>query len=141
MTFSPLFEHIWLESKKRLPEHAAKEPANIGLRSQYSIRLYGWAKKYEAVITDLPLESPVDRLSLFLPGCLEVAPGVTSDLDGRQSAFGVFRSICFKKRSNSRWLFEETALWRSAAIGLCGLRESGAPNAPSTRKCRSRFCS
>ena len=30
---------IWLESKKRLPEYLAKEPANIGLRSHYSIRL------------------------------------------------------------------------------------------------------
>jgi plasmid replication initiation protein len=46
VTSSPFFDHIWLESKKRLPEHVAKEPANIGLRSQYSIRLYSWAKKY-----------------------------------------------------------------------------------------------
>jgi plasmid replication initiation protein len=38
-----------MESKKRLPEHVAKEPANIGLRSQYSIRLYSWAKKYASV--------------------------------------------------------------------------------------------
>jgi plasmid replication initiation protein len=51
VTFSPRFERIWLESKKRLPEHVAKEPANIGLRSQYSIRLYGWAKKYALVGT------------------------------------------------------------------------------------------
>ena len=49
VTFSPLFERIWLESKKRLPEYVAKEPANIGLRSQYSIRLYAWAKKYASV--------------------------------------------------------------------------------------------
>ena len=28
VTFSPRFERIWLESKKRLPEHVAKEPAN-----------------------------------------------------------------------------------------------------------------
>jgi plasmid replication initiation protein len=49
VTFSPLFEHIWLESKKRLPEQVAKEPSNIGLRSQYSIRLYAWAKKYASV--------------------------------------------------------------------------------------------
>jgi plasmid replication initiation protein len=49
VTFSPLFERIWLESKKRLPEYVAKEPGNIGLRSQYSIRLYGWAKKYASV--------------------------------------------------------------------------------------------
>jgi hypothetical protein len=41
---SPRFEHIWLESKKRLPEYLAKEPANIGLRSHYSIRLYTWTK-------------------------------------------------------------------------------------------------
>jgi plasmid replication initiation protein len=49
VTFSPRFERIWLESKKRLPEHVAKEPANISLRSQYSIRLYSWAKKYASV--------------------------------------------------------------------------------------------
>jgi hypothetical protein len=51
VTFSPRFERIWLESKKRLPEHVAKEPANIGLRSQYSIRLYPWAKKFASVGT------------------------------------------------------------------------------------------
>src|SRR6202140_2496075 len=51
VTFSPRFERIWLESKKHLPEHVAKEPANIGLRSQYSIRLYAWAKKYASVTT------------------------------------------------------------------------------------------
>jgi hypothetical protein len=46
VTFSPFFERIWLESKKHLPEYVAKEPGNIGLRSQYSIRLYAWTKKY-----------------------------------------------------------------------------------------------
>jgi plasmid replication initiation protein len=51
LTFSPRFERTWLESKKRLPEHVAKEPANIGLRSQYSIRLYPWAKRYASVGT------------------------------------------------------------------------------------------
>jgi hypothetical protein len=30
VTFSPQFERIWLESKKRLPKFVAKEPANIG---------------------------------------------------------------------------------------------------------------
>src|ERR1700732_1400771 len=49
VTFSPQFERIWLETKKRLPEYFAKEPGNIGLRSQYSIRLYAWAKKYASV--------------------------------------------------------------------------------------------
>jgi plasmid replication initiation protein len=47
--FSPFFERIWLESKKHLPEYVAKEPGNIGLRSQYSIRLYAWAKKFASV--------------------------------------------------------------------------------------------
>jgi plasmid replication initiation protein len=32
-----------------LPEHVAKEPVNIGLRSRYSIRLYPWAKKFASV--------------------------------------------------------------------------------------------
>jgi plasmid replication initiation protein len=45
VAFSPRFERIWLESKKRLPEYVAKKPANTGLRSQYALRLYGWAKK------------------------------------------------------------------------------------------------
>jgi hypothetical protein len=30
LTFSPRFERIWLESKERLPQYVAKEPANIG---------------------------------------------------------------------------------------------------------------
>jgi len=35
-----------LESKKRLPDYMEQKPANIGLRSQYALRLYSWAKKY-----------------------------------------------------------------------------------------------
>lgn len=46
LTFNPRFERIWLESKKRLLEYAAEKPADMGLRSQYAIRLYSWAKKY-----------------------------------------------------------------------------------------------
>jgi hypothetical protein len=46
LTFSPRFERIWLESKKRFPEYIAEKPANIGLRSQYALRLYSWAQKY-----------------------------------------------------------------------------------------------
>jgi hypothetical protein len=51
VTFSPRFERIWLESKKSLPEYVAEKPANIGLRSQYALRLYGWAKKNVSVGT------------------------------------------------------------------------------------------
>jgi plasmid replication initiation protein len=46
VTFSPRFQRIWLESKKRLPKYVSRKPANIKLRSQYSIRFYDWAKKY-----------------------------------------------------------------------------------------------
>jgi plasmid replication initiation protein len=46
LTFSPRFEHVWLESKKRLMGYVSQKPANIGLRSQYALRLYTWAKKY-----------------------------------------------------------------------------------------------
>jgi plasmid replication initiation protein len=49
VAFSPNFERIWLESKKRLPEYVSQKPANIRLRSQYALRLYGWAKKYVEV--------------------------------------------------------------------------------------------
>ena len=50
-TFSPIFERIWLESKKLLLDYVNQNPANLGLRSQYSIRLYGWAKKSVPVET------------------------------------------------------------------------------------------
>ena len=46
VAFSPRFEQIWLESRKRLPEYMEQKPANAALRSQYSLRLYSWAKKY-----------------------------------------------------------------------------------------------
>jgi len=46
LSFSPRFEDIWLQSKRRLLEYVAQKPANIGLRSQYALRLYGWAKNY-----------------------------------------------------------------------------------------------
>jgi plasmid replication initiation protein len=51
LTFSPRFEHVWLESKKRLMGYVSQKPANIGLRSQYALRLYTWAKKYVSVGT------------------------------------------------------------------------------------------
>jgi plasmid replication initiation protein len=46
VTFSPRFERIWLESKKRLPDYMEQKPGNAELRSQYALRLYSWAKKY-----------------------------------------------------------------------------------------------
>src|ERR1700726_4328102 len=35
VTFSPFFERIWLESKKRLRAYVSRKPANLELRSQY----------------------------------------------------------------------------------------------------------
>jgi hypothetical protein len=32
-------------------EYAAQKPAKMGLRSQYALRLYDWAKKYVSVKT------------------------------------------------------------------------------------------
>ena len=29
-----------------MPDYVAQDPANIGLRSKYALRLYSWAKKY-----------------------------------------------------------------------------------------------
>jgi plasmid replication initiation protein len=51
LSFSPRFEHIWLQSKRRLLEYVAQKPANIGLRSQYALRLYDWAKKHASAGT------------------------------------------------------------------------------------------
>jgi hypothetical protein len=46
VTFSPRFERIWLESRKRLPEYMEQKPANAALRSKYALNLYSWAKNY-----------------------------------------------------------------------------------------------
>jgi len=46
LTFSPRFERIWLECKKRLRDYHSQKPAAIRLRSKYAIRLYVWAKEY-----------------------------------------------------------------------------------------------
>jgi Initiator Replication protein len=51
LTFSPRFERIWLESKKRLMEYVAQKQGDIGLRSQYALRLYSWVQKYVKVGT------------------------------------------------------------------------------------------
>ena len=51
VTFNQRFDHIWLETKKRLLKFAAQKPAQIGLRSRYALRLYSWAKKYASVGT------------------------------------------------------------------------------------------
>jgi plasmid replication initiation protein len=49
LTFSPRFENIWLELKELLPTYLSEKSAKLRLRSQYSLRLYNWAKKYAAV--------------------------------------------------------------------------------------------
>jgi hypothetical protein len=49
LTFSPRFEHIWLELKKLLPRYLSDRPAKLRLRSQYSLRLYNWARQYARV--------------------------------------------------------------------------------------------
>ena len=46
LAFSPRFEHIWLECKKRLLGFLSQKPAAIRLRSKYSLRLYAWAKDH-----------------------------------------------------------------------------------------------
>jgi plasmid replication initiation protein len=49
LTFSPHFEHIWLESKKRLLDYLAQKSDAIRLRSKYAIRLYAWAKSHASL--------------------------------------------------------------------------------------------
>jgi plasmid replication initiation protein len=46
LTFSPRFERLWMESKKRLLNYLVQKPAAIGLLGQYAIRLYAWAKDH-----------------------------------------------------------------------------------------------
>ena len=52
LIFSPRFERIWLESKKRLLDHVAQNPSNIRLRSQYVSALYNSAQKYVTAGTE-----------------------------------------------------------------------------------------
>jgi len=49
ITFNPRFEHVWLELKRYLPKYLSEKRTKIRLRSQYSLRLYNWAKKYATV--------------------------------------------------------------------------------------------
>ncbi|MBV9105381.1 MAG: replication initiation protein [Verrucomicrobia bacterium] len=49
LAFSPRFKRLWLKSKKHLLEYVAENPAPIGLRRQYALRLYDWAKKYVTI--------------------------------------------------------------------------------------------
>jgi plasmid replication initiation protein len=49
LIFSPRFEHVWLELKKHIPKYLSEKPTRIRLRSQYSLRLYNWAKQYVTV--------------------------------------------------------------------------------------------
>jgi plasmid replication initiation protein len=51
ITFSPRFKRIWLQAKKRMPEHVARTPTNVGFRSKYALRHYGWARKNAAAGT------------------------------------------------------------------------------------------
>ena len=44
LSFNPRFEHVWLELKGLLPRYLTEKPAKLRLRSQYSLRLYNWAK-------------------------------------------------------------------------------------------------
>ena len=41
LTFAPRFKRIWLQAKKVMPDYIAQNPADIGLRSKYALRLYG----------------------------------------------------------------------------------------------------
>lgn len=51
LTFSPRFKRIWVQAKKRMPDHVAQNSTNIGMRSKYALCLYGWAKKHAAAGT------------------------------------------------------------------------------------------
>jgi hypothetical protein len=50
VTFSPRFDRLWLEVRKGLIEHAARNPAKMKLRGRYA-RLYNWAHKHKAAGT------------------------------------------------------------------------------------------
>ena len=45
LTFSPRFKRIWSQAKKRMPDYLAQNPANIGLRSKYALRLVRLGKE------------------------------------------------------------------------------------------------
>ena len=63
--FSPNFERIWLESKKRLTEYVSQKPANLGLRSQYALRLYAWRKSTSRLERRASLWSSSEKYSVW----------------------------------------------------------------------------
>ena len=96
VTFSPQFERIWLESKKRLPEYVSQKPANLGLRSQYSLRLYSWAKKNVGVgIKSISLEQL--RKVLGLDSVKDADGNVIQE--GALSLWANFRWANFRQRA------------------------------------------
>jgi plasmid replication initiation protein len=134
VTFSPRFGRIWLESKKHLPAHVAKEPANIGLRSRYSIRLYGWAKK----------DGPVGKKRISLEDLRKVL-GVESveDVDGKVikepplSLWANFRQRALdpailevNNKTDLKVTIEglERAKHRRVAFVIFSIKEQGMPN-------------
>jgi hypothetical protein len=65
LTFSHRFDNIWLGLKKLLPRYLSERPARLRLRSQYSLRLYNWAKKYATVGSKrISLDRPRTELGL-----------------------------------------------------------------------------
>jgi plasmid replication initiation protein len=86
LTFSPRFEHIWLECKKSLLDYLAQQSAAIGLRSKYAIRLYAWAKdqlsagtkritleELRAVLGSVIREAPLAAWANFRQRALNIA--------------------------------------------------------------------
>jgi Initiator Replication protein len=80
VTFSPRFERIWLESKKRLMGYVSQKPANIGLRIQYALRMYSWAKKYVSVRKRISLSLEQLRKVLELESVKDAAGNIIQRL-------------------------------------------------------------
>jgi plasmid replication initiation protein len=76
----PLSPLVSLQSKKRLMGYVSRKPANIGLRSQYALRLYSWAKKYVAVGTKrVPLSLEQLRKVLGLESVKDAAGNIIKE--------------------------------------------------------------
>jgi plasmid replication initiation protein len=60
--------------------YVSRKPANIGLRSQYALRLYSWAKKYVAVGTKrVPLSLEQLRKVLGLESVKDAAGNIIKE--------------------------------------------------------------
>jgi plasmid replication initiation protein len=143
VTFSPRFEHIWLESKKLLLDSLAQKPAAIGLRSKYAIRLYAWAKsqgstgRKRVTLDELRTVLGLDSIKDTDGNVIREAPLAAWANFRNRALYMAIRQINKKTDLSIRLVsLEQAEHGRVTALTLT-IRAQAAPNADSKGRRRS----